>query len=198
MSDLQRRKFFDTVAQDWEERNYPEEIRQNLERLLEKVIIPVNGTILDVGTGHGILLSWLMSRAGVEARLLAMDLSQPMLQNAYKKNPSVFPLLARAESIPLIDSYVDLIICHACFPHFEDQKAAVYEFQRVLKRGGSAYVLHLMSSQQIKHHHAGHMAVKSDVLPDRDEMINMWTRAGFSNLSLEDKPGHYFFYAQKL
>ncbi|MDR1677346.1 MAG: class I SAM-dependent methyltransferase [Deltaproteobacteria bacterium] len=193
-----RRQFFDSAASGWEDRNYPDEIRQKLEKLLESVIIPVGGTILDVGTGQGILLPFLRKKAGFEAKLIAMDLSLPMLQCAGKKDPSVIPLLARAEKIPLENDYVDLIVCQAAFPHFEDQKTAVKEFHRVLKKGAGAYVLHLMSSHQIKHHHSCHQAVINDVLPQREQMLEMWTEAGFGQLKLEDEPGRYFFYGQKL
>ncbi|MDR2075690.1 MAG: class I SAM-dependent methyltransferase [Desulfovibrio sp.] len=192
-----RRRFFDQAAEGWEERHYPPEIRARLEPFLARLATAPGLTILDAGCGRGILLPHLRRLGGRDARLIALDASAAMLRGVADKDPGAVALHARAESIPLIDAYVDRVLCFAAFPHFEDQAGAAREFHRVLKPGGLALVLHLASAKAVNRHHEDHPAVRGDRLPDEKTMRDLFLRVGFVRVSLEESADSYCFSAEK-
>jgi len=196
--DDERRRFFDAHAEGWEARNYSQETLNNVGKILQTLHLPLGGTILDVGCGQGVLIPFLRNIAGMQARLIALDASAPMLRAISTRDPFVTALHAPAEKIPLIDDYVDVVLCFAAFPHFSDKAAAAREFFRVLKPGGFAYVVHLMGSATISQHHDSHHAVHGDHLPCEHGMKALFKEAGFAHMTLEDEPDKYLFAALKV
>lgn len=195
--DEERRHFFDQSADGWEERNYSPELKSEVEQLAATLEIERGMTILDAGCGQGVLLPYLRKCAGNEGRLIALDASAPMLKNIAAKDSAAWAIHSSAENIPLIDEYVDMVVCFSAFPHFSDKAAAAKEFFRVLKPGGRAYVLHLGSSDMINRHHDSHHAVKGDHLPCAHGMQSIFKGAGFSQANLDEGEKHYRFSAVK-
>jgi len=195
--DDERRNFFDSHAEMWEKKNYHGETLDKVKNLLQGLNLPVGGTILDVGCGQGVLIPFLRAHAGNDAHIIALDASVPMLQAISAKDPQVTAIHAPAEKMPLIDAYVNIIICFSAFPHFSNKTAAVREFFRVLKPGGKAYVLHLMGSEAISRHHDSHHAVRGDYLPCEHGMKSIFGEAGFTNMVLADCSDYYIFAALK-
>ncbi|MDR2744116.1 MAG: class I SAM-dependent methyltransferase [Desulfovibrio sp.] len=192
-----RRRFFDQSAGEWEHRNYPPETKARTEKLIAELEIAEGMTILDIGCGRGILIPMLRKRAGPRARLIALDASAPMLAGVADKDSRALALHARAERIPLLDDYVDMVVCFSAFPHFSDHPAAVREFHRVLKPGGTAHVLHLASRRAINRHHDMHHAVHGDHMPDENAMRAMFAGAGFTASALREDADKYCFSARK-
>ncbi|MGE9985920.1 class I SAM-dependent methyltransferase [Desulfovibrio sp. SGI.169] len=195
--DTARRDFFDAHAKGWEERNYPPRLRLRLEAMLERVSLSEGMTVLDVGCGRGVLQPYLRQRVGATGRLAALDFSSAMLEGAAQRYPFVWPLLARAERIPLLDGFVDALICFSAFPHIEDKKAAAREFHRVLKPGGRAYVIHLEGREKLNAIHDRHDAVRGDHMPCINGMRSIFGQAGFGHIESDESADHYYFCAHK-
>jgi ubiquinone/menaquinone biosynthesis C-methylase UbiE len=195
--DVRRREFFDQCAKGWEDRNYPPELRRQVGEMLAGLALTEGMTILDAGCGQGILLPFLRRLVGDDGRLIALDVSAAMLDGVAERDARTFAVHAPAERIPLIDSYVDRVICFSAFPHFSDKAAAVTEFFRVLKPGGKAHVLHIGSREMINRCHDLYKAVEGDHLPSEHGMRAIFTRAGFSGIDLEEDGSHYYFSAVK-
>jgi ubiquinone/menaquinone biosynthesis C-methylase UbiE len=100
--------------------------------------------VVDVGCGWGRSLKKLNDRFAPE-RLVGFDISPKMvaaaaLEVASLRTKTGAPAeIARATSaaLPLPDASVDLLFCHQTFHHLVDQDAAITEFFRVLKPGGT-------------------------------------------------------------
>ena len=195
--DALRRRFFDQAAQGWVRRNYPPEIKAATEKLIAGLEIAEGMTILDAGCGRGVIIPMLRKRAGPRARLIALDASAPMLAGVADRDSHAVALHARAENIPLLDDYVDMVVCFSAFPHFSDHPAAVREFHRVLKPGGVAHVLHLASREKINRHHDMHHAVHGDHMPDESAMRSLFAGAGFINVALREDEDRYCLSARK-
>ncbi|MCL1926604.1 MAG: methyltransferase domain-containing protein [Syntrophorhabdaceae bacterium] len=195
--DAKRREFFDSCANGWEDRNYPLELRQKVGEMLSCLEFSEGMTVLDVGCGQGVLLPFLRRLVGDSGRLIALDASAAMLGGVAEKDAKALALHALAEKIPLIDEYVDMLLCFSAFPHFSDKAAAAIEFFRVLKPGGKAYVLHIGSREMINRHHDAHKAVEGDHLPCEHGMRTLFTKAGFSAIKLDEGEAHYYFSALK-
>jgi len=195
--DAMRREFFDKCAQGWEERNYSPELKRQAAEMLSGLEIAEGVTILDVGCGQGVLLPLLRRLTGANGRLIALDASAAMLEGVAERDAMALAVHAQAEKIPLIDGYVDMVICFSAFPHFSDKAAVAREFYRVLKPGGKAFVLHIGNREFINRLHDMYKAVEGDHLPSEHGMRAIFTAAGFSAIELDEGASHYYFSAVK-
>ena len=100
--------------------------------------------VVDVGCGWGGSLRKLNERFKPE-RLIGFDIAPKMVEAATREAAQVRTagggaaevVEADSAALPLPDASVDLLFCHQTFHHLVDQDAAIAEFFRVLKPGGS-------------------------------------------------------------
>ncbi|MDL2216188.1 class I SAM-dependent methyltransferase [Desulfovibrio sp. OttesenSCG-928-M14] len=194
-----RAAFFDDRANTWEQRCYPPETRVRLKQLAPLFGVKKGDSILDMGTGTGVLTPYLREAAGPEGLLLSMDLSFEMLRHAAQKESCAKGLVMQATAmrLPLQSASIDIVICFAAFPHFSNKKAALAEMCRVLRPGGRVCIAHLLSREELSRHHGGHSAVAEDKLPDDNAMRGLFAEAGFSTPDITDIPGRYLATAIK-
>ena len=94
--------------------------------------------VLDVGAGTG-HASAAMRKRWPGARVIAMDVAMPMLQQAKKQAGWWKPftrLAGDARQLPLADQSVDVIFSNCCLQWVEDLPAVFAGFRRVLRPGG--------------------------------------------------------------
>ncbi|MFH1081046.1 MAG: methyltransferase domain-containing protein [Pseudomonadota bacterium] len=101
-------------------------------RLTELLKLPKDGILLDAGGGTGRSSSHLRSLVG---RLVICDFSIPMLRQAQAKG-GIYVAQSIAEQLPFRDGLFDRVMIVDALHHFFDQRAAIREFIRVMKRGG--------------------------------------------------------------
>ncbi|KUO87756.1 MAG: methyltransferase type 11 [Thermoproteus sp. JCHS_4] len=95
----------------------------------------IGGSVLDVGTGWGGLLRYLLSRGAAE--VWSVDVDPRALSRAEREfeaavRAGVLRLLrARAEELPFEDGRFDYVISLAAVHHFSDVGAALAEMARV-------------------------------------------------------------------
>lgn len=99
-------------------------------------------TVLDVGTGTGLLARAAARIVGDAAHVTGIDPSPGMLEHA--KVPAGVRLLAgSAEKIPAPDSYADFLCMGYALRHLSDLSTAFAEFHRVVRPGGRLCVLEM-------------------------------------------------------
>ena len=113
-------------------------------RLIERLdyINYTPGVILDVGAGTGYCTS-LLQKKYPKARVLALDIAQPMLVYARHKaswwarlrNKTDY-LCADAEALPLADNSVDMVFSNLTLQWVNQLEHTLCEFARVLRPGG--------------------------------------------------------------
>lgn len=185
--------FFDRKAASWEKECYPRPIRQRLEALMAQLEVRAGTTVLDIGTGPGILLPYLKRMVGPGGRICAIDLSFQMTRQAAKKalSPIGWVLQADAHHLPFRTDVFDFIICFAAFPHFKHPDAALAQMARALSPGGSLVIAHLLSRLELARHHGSQAAVADDLLPDEARMRTLLQEAQFRDIHITDSPGRY-------
>ena len=192
------REYFNQMAATWDKIT-PERDATKLERMLQRLNLEPGSTVLDVGTGTGIFIPFLLSRIGNGGRLIALDIAEEMLTKARAKgfNGNIDYLCVDVTSIPLGDEIFDAIVCYASFPHFHDKTRALTEIKRVTKSSGKLLICHTSSRAKINQIHRGIPALQNDIIPDDSEMQVMLATAGFTDIRIEDDGESYLATASK-
>lgn len=91
------------------------------------------GPVLDVGCGEG---RWTRALRAAGYDATGVDPSEALLEAARTADPEGRYLLGDAESLPVADGTVSLIVCVNVLMHVVGLETAVGEFARVLAPGG--------------------------------------------------------------
>jgi ubiquinone/menaquinone biosynthesis C-methylase UbiE len=192
-------EFFDRLADTWEDQSFPLETRKRVSELVVAFGIKKGASVLDVGTGTGILHPYLLEAVGKSGQVFAFDYSFKMLKEA-KQKPSklnLFCFQASAMAVPLPNKLFDYIICFAAFPHFANQIKALQEMARVAKKGAEVFIAHLLSRDELIKHHGTLCPVAGDTVPEEMDMRRMCKSAGLTDPHITEKPGFYLARALK-
>jgi len=191
------RAYFNQRANIWDEA-IAESDPDKLKRMVKRLHIKPGATILDVGTGTGVFLPYLLSQVS-GGRVVALDFAERMLKKAQGKGfiGNIDYLQADVTNIPLHPETFDLVVCYSSFPHFHDKPKALAEMKRIMKRGGRLVICHTSSRAQINEIHRQEPMVKDDTLPDTTEMESLLSRAGFARITIEDDYESYLVSAEK-
>jgi ubiquinone/menaquinone biosynthesis C-methylase UbiE len=191
---MSRKEFFNEAAATWDKRFVSKELTNFLSQLVPTFNLRSGQSILDVGTGTGILIPFLLKAVGSTGHVTAVDYAEKMAEICnlkYTGVSNVCVAVQRVENLDFPPESFDAVTCFGLFPHLEDKEAALAQLNRVLKPGGKLIIAHALSSMEIKTHHRNALAVSHDVLPDRTEMRRLLKRAGFTGIHITDEPGCY-------
>ncbi|MFN7990928.1 MAG: class I SAM-dependent methyltransferase [Candidatus Micrarchaeia archaeon] len=135
----------------------------------------LKGDCLEIGCGPGYTTAELKRRFRI--KLTSIDIDEKELEIARKRlGDSAEILQADARKLPFKDNSFDCVIEMNAFHHIEDYKEAIAECRRVLKKGGSFYLLDIgryffWPVLQAMEHFDGSFT--------REEMENDLRKAGF-------------------
>ena len=192
------RAYFNQQAATWDE-TVAERDTAKLERMVERLDLEPGFMVLDVGTGTGVFLPFLLDRIGRNGRVVALDVAEAMLLRAKAKG---FPgnidyICADVMAIPLADELFNAVVCYSSFPHFRDKPRAFSQIYRVIRSGGTMSICHTRSRAEINEIHRQIPAVHHDTIPEADKMQSMLLAAGFTEISIDDSHDSYLATAKK-
>lgn len=132
---------YDVVAPSYDrryERNRYDGVRAVLRRFVDGAH---GGTVAEVGCGTG---HWLadLSDCGF-SRLVGLDLSLGMLQQAHASAPNARLVRGAADQLPWAADSLDRVFCVNALHHFQDQQGFISECRRVLRAGGGLLTIGL-------------------------------------------------------
>ncbi len=200
------RRFFDERASRWDAIVSPEH-PVRLRRILRRLEIAPKARVLDVGCGTGVLYPILADMLDAEGVVVAVDAAFQMARAAAARMaadspselaPARWAVQADIAAPPLANDLFDWVICNSCFPHFDDQLAALRAMGSLLRSNGLLAVCHTESRAAINafHHSVGGL-VGGHELPTATVMTEMTAQAGLELLSLEDETERYLLIARK-
>ena len=196
-----RKAYFCQVAESWDQKYYTPELEAFLEKLIPKFGLKLGQTVLDAGTGTGVLIPFLLKAIGSSGSITAIDYSENMIkkfQSKFSNLQNVKIELQDVEALDLPPEIFDAAICFGLFPHLERKAQALRNLNHVLKSRGRLVIAHALSRAEMIKHHKGTFPVAQDLLPEEPEMKHMLNQAGFSNIHITDEPGLYLCLATKI
>jgi SAM-dependent methyltransferase len=111
--------------------------------VLDKARLRPGGTLLDVGTGDGLIAFGALERLGPSGRVIFSDISQDLLDHCREAADAEglldrcrFVLAAADRLAGVTDVSVDTVTTRSVLIYVKDKAAALREFYRVLRPGG--------------------------------------------------------------
>ncbi len=192
-------EFFNNAAARWDETVRHD--TNKIQSLLEKVAVKPGQHILDVGSGTGVLVPFLLNLVGSEGTVVAVDISEKMVETARRKiaDPRLSFLVLDIEQSGLSGRLFDVIICYSVFPHFEKPEKALSNMYNLLIAGGILVIMHSDSRETINNRHRRIGGpVGGHELPAVEKLQELAQSVGFKKVKAEENESYYFLSLKKL
>ena len=192
------RAYFNQKASKWDE-TVAERDPAKLRRMARRLNIKPGSRVLDVGTGTGVFLPYILAESGQNGHIIALDCAEEMLRKAQAKglNGHIDYLHAEITSIPLRDGIFDAVVCYSTFPHFQDKPRNLAAINREIKSGGNLGICHTSSRLQINEIHRQIPGLENDTILDEHQTRAMLSAAGFTEIKIADTSTSYLVCARK-
>lgn len=175
-----QKEFFNKQAKEWDEITSHDP--EKLEFIVKLLSLQQGQTVLDVGTGTGVMIPYLYSYVQRKGKIVAVDYSKKMIEVSKRKYPlqeypNVKFLTKDIIALSMLHEY-DSILCYSCFPHFSDKVETVKHLVKGLKKGGKLMIAHSESRDAINNLHKDTLEVSADFLPTMREIAKMMESSG--------------------
>lgn len=191
--------FFENYAGTWDQDR--KENPEILSFLIKMAGISAGDTVLDVGSGTGILLPYLHQAVTDTGRIEELDYSHRMLEQARLKFASLPGVMYTEKNIlkyKLPQNTYDVIVCLNFYPHIAQYKEVfIKKMTAALKQDGSLIIMHDMPRSRVNSMHDQGENPPSCVLPPVDIMATMLITAGLTVTVAMDTESFYFIRAEK-
>jgi SAM-dependent methyltransferase len=173
----------------------PEGVPERLEKIVAHGRISRGDTVLDVGSGTGILIPIMKKYEPM--RIYACDISVAMLEKLRsKKYPGVETVVADVRDLRLPDSGIDVVFINACYGNIADKIGAFGNLSRMMKPQGRMVISHPLGKSFV-HSLRGNASFHLDEFPEKPEAESLFEPFGFTIETFIDEPELYILVATK-
>ncbi|CAN5358566.1 hypothetical protein BH24ACT9_BH24ACT9_12740 [soil metagenome] len=138
---------FDEAAAKRVETSYlTRDVSEQRRQVLESLCLQPGESVLDIGSGPGLLAGEMATAVGPHGSVIGIDISPSMLSLAARRAAPVdaAPIAyqqAGVDALPCPDSSIDVAVSTQVLEYVEDIPGALAEIARALRPGGRALVL---------------------------------------------------------
>ena len=172
----------------------PEGVPERLERIVASGGVVKGATVLDVGSGTGIMVPLI--RKYEPAHIYACDLSEAMLARLRKNYAYAETILGDVRDLRLPDSSLDVVFINACYPNIVDKATAFSNIGRMVKPGGHLVISHPLGKTFIDVIREG-TPFPLDDFPEKADAETLLRPLGFGVKRFVDDPKLYILVAEK-
>lgn len=171
-------------------------------RVAEAARIQPGDRVLDLACGTGVLAGEVARHVGPQGLVVGVDPAPGMLAIAREREPALDWRLGIAESLPIEDESLDVVVSQFGLMFFDDREKALSEVLRVLRPGGrlaiavwdsldrnSAYLDEVRMVERLVGVAAANAIRAPFVLGDRDELAHLFDDAGVVETSVTTSTG---------
>jgi len=190
--------FFNSRAATWDDKATEQDVSK-LKAMAARLDIKPGATLLDVGTGTGAFVPFLLKKIGRKGNLVCLDFAEEMLKIAKAKSfkGNIRYLCADIEESRLAGNSFDAAVCYSVFPHFQDKPKALKEIHRLLKKDGWLFICHTSGRRAINEIHRSLPEVCDHLFPENDNTRRILSEAGFEDIEIYDGKDDYLVSAHK-
>jgi len=172
----------------------PKGVPERLEKIVASAEVGKGDTVLDVGSGTGILIPLLQKYE--PGCIYACDLSEAMLKQLKKHYSNVQTILSDIRDLTLPDLSIHVVFINACYPNIVDKAGAFTNISRMMQPAGRMVISHPLGKSFID-------ALKETVpfplddFPEKSQAQTLLEPYGFVLKSFIDEPELYILVVTK-
>jgi len=154
------KEFFNNMADKWD--TFCQHDKEKIEKIIALSDVQKNSRILDVGTGTGVLISYLLETA--PSKITAIDISENMISMAKQKCNDERVAFIVEDVMKYKEEGFDYIFLYSVYPHFPDKEALFTQLEKILNDNGKIIIAHSESKEKINKIHQNNEQTKNDSL----------------------------------
>ena len=171
-----------------------QDVPERLEKIVAAAGIVEGDTVLDVGSGTGVLVP-LIKAYGPE-KIFACDIAEAMLVRLKEHYPYAETLLGDVRDLTLSDGCIDVVFMNAVYPNIADKAGAFANMGRVMRPGGRLVISHPLGKAFIDRLRK-QTVFPLDDFPSREEGEALLGPHGFFMETFVDEPELYILVGVK-
>lgn len=184
---MNNREFFNRVAHKWDEMCHHDD--KKIRKIVDLADIKKKSKILDIGTGTGILINYLLEKS--PTKLVGVDISENMIEVAKEKYKGRSVEFIVSDIMKFNDYGYDYIFIYSAYPHFKDKEKLFEHLSKLLNLGGKVIIAHSQSRDEINHVHSKSDVVKDDILLSTDENVKIINRYLVAEKTIDNDEMYY-------
>src|SRR6266851_5472163 len=152
--------------------------------VLDQMNLALDENVLDVGSGAGWLVRLIAERVP-EGRVIGMDISDEMVRRARRRYVDVenaMFVIGSVDEIPWDANFFTRAISVESAYYWPDPARGLREIHRVLREGGSAWILINYYRENLHSHHFVELFATPTHLLSAEEWEALFSEAGFSSV----------------
>jgi SAM-dependent methyltransferase len=171
----------------------PEGVPERLGQIIQAAAIQAGESVLDVGTGTGILIPHILEFAPLEVHVC--DLAEKMLSRVKDKFLHAVTHLCDVGDLDLAQDSLDVVFINGCFSNIVDKAKSLDHLYRLLRPKGRLIISHPLGREFILELRK-HAPFPLDLLPDEVAARDLLQTHGFKLVHYRDEPAFYLVQAE--
>lgn len=174
-------EFFNSIAEKWDSTTKVDEKKIN--KLLSQISISNGDSILDIGTGTGVLIPFY-KELNRDGEITCVDISEGMLNVAKRKFGQLINVKFEKVDVEkdFIEEKYDKIVLYSMFPHLNNKTETIKKLvNNNLKEKGKLLIAHSDSREFLNNLHSNaDERVSEDILIEVNKQKEIFERASLN------------------
>ncbi|WBW96809.1 class I SAM-dependent methyltransferase [Oceanirhabdus sp. W0125-5] len=181
------RDFFNSVAAKWDEMCTHDE--NKIKEILELSEIHIGAKILDIATGTGVLVKYLLNKS--PKIIKAVDISENMIEVAKEKYDDTRVEFIVSDVMEYNENEFDYVFIYSAYPHFKDKQKLFDHIFNLMNENGKLVIAHSDSKEKINAIHSNTESVKEHKLAPVKETAELMSNYFKVDIMVDNNEMYY-------